>query len=544
MIVTIYRTFCIAFFNKDYDLCMFVSRQNRVLFILFLIVYAISALITYHVSRNLLDEDASAELLLAKCIYDERSLLPSDWYFGNEYRVNFQLILAPLFAFFSDWGIVRFVGVMIMQILLVCSFIFMLWQAKMQPSAILTGCILILLPWCVAYGRIVLYHCYYTPCLIFSFLILGLFFRVYCTNSKPTAVILFFICLLSCLNGIRQFYAFFIPFCAVGLWRFLRNNDRKMFFLSLVCMIFGFFGLIINKTVIMERIHVGNVNETKYAFNGLSSIFLTVFAILRQFSYRSNVVRTSFLGFMSLAGIATAVFSVFSSAKGLLFEKNWNKQILKGFLFVQLLWNMLVFLFYVPPHFSRYDYSRYLLTASIWVIPLFCCLFEEKRTLLRRVVYWAVLGIFVGNSLLNFAFFGDPEKFSQDYDGLSYTSTSVVKKYANPIHFIQSQEYDLGYAVCDANVLTEKLNGLPIVWLNKTSDGLVYLNLLTRRSFRNVVSDKAFFIGTYDDAASFRAEIAKEEAIQVYSDGEIFIYTLMDQSKFKHHIDIQSYKIN
>ena len=229
------------------------------------------------------------------------------------------------------------------------------------------------------------------------------------------------------------------------------------------------------------------------------------------------------------------------SGKALFTEKNSTLQVLKGMLLVQLAINFVTFLFYEPPHSSRYDYSRYLVPSSVWVVPLLCCMAEEKKTLLRHWLYAVICAVFIGNGMLNAAFFRDPDRFTQDYDGLAYHTTDTVEIYSGAADFLQKNGYDLGYAVYDANVLIEKMNGLPVVWLDKTVDGgLIYRDLLTRRSYREISGKKPFFIGFQNEAASFRALPCSEGSEPVFSDDNVYIYELKDQAAFKEYLDLHS----
>ena len=518
------------------------SQKIKLFSIIFVIVFLFSVFITNHVTRNLLDEDTSGDLLLANCMYEEKTLIPEDWFFGNEFRIYSQLLWVPFFALFSDWGTVRFCGTFVILLLYLASFVFMMRSARLKKSTVLFGCILLLLPYCVVYGRIILYHSHYTMYITFAFLILGLIFRITDEETKkrrmgrliPLAVC----CVFSSLSGIREIYIFLGPLCALTFWQLIVNRKRDFLLPSLFCLMMGIAGWMINHFVILDMIHVGVENASKIEFKGMSKVYMTLFAIFRQFGYRSGINRMSFLGIMSLAGVAVSVYVLIRSGESLVAEQDGKLQILKGLLMVQLAINFATFLFYEPPHVSRYDYSRYLVPSSVWVIPLLCCSFEENKAVFRRILYIGMCCIFIGNGLINLAFFQNSNHFTQDYDGLAYHSTSTVKNYAGAVAFIQNEGYDLGYAVNDANVLIEKMNGLPVVWLEKTVDGgLIYRDLLTRKSFREIPAQKTFFLGSYNDVSSFRALPCSEGSELVFSEGDVYIYELADQTVLKTYLD-------
>lgn len=518
------------------------SQKIRLFSVIFLIVFSLSVFVTNHVTRNLLDEDTSGDLLLANCMYDEKTLIPEDWFFGNEFRIYSQLIWAPFFALFSDWGTVRFCGTLVIQLLYLASFVFMMRSARLKKSTILFGCILLLLPYCVVYGRIILYHSHYTMYITFVFLILGLIFRITGGKTKKNRVVpgilLAVCCIFSSLSGIREIYIFLGPLCALTFWQLIVNRKKDFLLPSLFCLMMGVAGWMINRFVILDMIHVGVENASKIEFKGISKVYMTLFAVFRQFGYRSGVNRLSFLGIMSLAGIAVTVYVLIRSGEALIVERDGKRQILRGLLLVQLAINFVTFLFYEPPHVSRYDYSRYLVPSSVWVIPLLCCSFEENRALFRRIMYIGMCCVFIGNGLINLVFFQNSNHFSQDYDGLAYHATDTVEKYSGAAAFIQNEGYDLGYAVNDANVLIEKMNGLPVVWLEKTVDGgMIYRDLLTRKSFRELPAQKTFFLGSFNDVSSFRALPCSEGSELVFSEGDVYIYELAEQTVLKAYLD-------
>ena len=55
--------------------------------LVFLLSALASAAITWYISGNLLDADASSELVLAKHLADTRQLLTRDWVYSTELRV-------------------------------------------------------------------------------------------------------------------------------------------------------------------------------------------------------------------------------------------------------------------------------------------------------------------------------------------------------------------------------------------------------------------------------------------------------------------------
>lgn len=128
----------------------------------------------------LIDGDASSEMVLANHLYQTRRILSRDWFYSTEIRlIEVDDLLFPvLFNFFTDWTSIRIIGTLLSQLLLVLSFIYMMRQAKKPLSSIFLGSALLLTPYNVAYGRIVLYQYMYVGKIMLGFLQLGLFFDI------------------------------------------------------------------------------------------------------------------------------------------------------------------------------------------------------------------------------------------------------------------------------------------------------------------------------------------------------------------------------
>ena len=98
--------------------------------LIFILAAAICFSTTVTTSLNLLDSDASSELVLANHLHETGNVLSDDWYYSTELRVlNTQLIFAPLFGLFSSWRRVRLAGTLLLQLILVASYGYMIWQA-------------------------------------------------------------------------------------------------------------------------------------------------------------------------------------------------------------------------------------------------------------------------------------------------------------------------------------------------------------------------------------------------------------------------------
>ena len=89
---------------------------------LLLTVMVLSGITVFHTSQNVLDSDAAAEMVLSHHLASEGKLLSQDWFYSTELRVfHVQLIFVTLLKFIPDWSLVRFIGTMFLQLLLLAS---------------------------------------------------------------------------------------------------------------------------------------------------------------------------------------------------------------------------------------------------------------------------------------------------------------------------------------------------------------------------------------------------------------------------------------
>ena len=512
-------------------------KKTVVLLAVMLIVFCGSVAAVRHLSMNVLDNDTSGEMLLSHCIYEEKSPICSDWNYSTEYRITNQVVFALLFAVFDAWIDVRIIGILVIEIILVLSFIFMMYGAGLKTDSVLFGAILIMLPYCVAYGRIVLFYGFYAPYLIFMFLDFGCFFRCLNNGQKHRslwAAALFIFSLLGCVSGVRQFFITMVPMAALALLFWIRTKKSKPLIITLLSLSGGAAGLLIYRLVIMKAVSLHAETLTKIVFKGVSEVFIVIFTVLRQFGYRSGINKFSFLGMMSFGGILVTGYVLLCSFTALIKENDEKAFYLKGMVFAAVTINCFLFLFAELPYNEAYDYSRYLTPASVWCVPLFCVLFERKQQMILRVLYGFILVIFVGNGVINLCFLENPSHFSQEFDGLSFRETADIGIYGKELDFIRAGGYELGYAFSDPNVISEKLNGLPVVPIEVRNDDIVYFDWLTRKSFRDTPADKAFLCARPNEAGTFLAYPISDYANYAFTDnGEWIVFEITDLDAFK-----------
>ena len=213
---------------------------------------------TWQYGAQWLDSDDSAEMILAELLSREGGILSKNWYYSTELRVlNTQLVMAPLFCFFSDWHIVRTLGTGILLVILLLSFLFLCRSLKLGKKLIFFAP-LIVWPFSREYIQFVLYGLFYIPPLVIIFLTLAL-----CLNSSPSLKNLryFALVLLSFiagLGGIRLVVVCYLPLLAAtltSLFPCIRSNNlitKSFLFRSLFAAAAAVAGFFVNCKILVQ----------------------------------------------------------------------------------------------------------------------------------------------------------------------------------------------------------------------------------------------------------------------------------------------------
>ena len=521
--------------NSVYDIISDMKIRDTLLLIL-LIVFLSSVSVITHLSNNTLDNDASGEMVLSHCLFENKSPVCDDWTYGTEFRINNQIVFSLLFFLFNDWITVRIVGTLIIELMLLFSFVFMMHSVRVKTESILFGAILLLLPYCVAYGRIVLYFSFYAPYITFMFIICGCYFK-YLDENKKWWVLTFLFTFISCTNGIRQFFTTVAPLLVLHFLLCLKRRDWKYIYKIFPVFFGGISGLLFFYLFILKIVHLEQGAGINIKYKGISELFIVIFSIMRQFGYRSGIPKFTFLWFMSLAGIFVMIYAVYHSITKVLTAKTDSLAIIYGMLPVTLLLNAVTFVLFDLPYNQRYDYARYLTPASVWCIPLFTlisCRIKNKKS---SYSFSLIMIIFIGNSIINYCFLHNPNYFSQEYDGLPFRDTSDIGIYRESLNYLRNNKFELGYVFSDANVLTEKLNGVPVIPLEEKNHQIVYLDLLTRKKYREIDTQNVFLFAKYTEAASFLSYPISDFAELVNTEqNEAFIYRITSPEVFREYL--------
>ena len=532
------------------------------LLFLMIITFVLSVKVTRRATNLMVEGDASAEMVLSHSLSKTHEILSHDWIYGAELRVvHTQLVYSLLFNYFDDWGRVRFYGTVFMHSLLILSFTFMMKQAKHSWNAIFLGCAMIIMPFNVVYGRIVLYQTFYLPNIIFGFLSIGLLFSaIRCIEKSNTLLYglsLFILCVisfLSGLNGVRFIADIILPVLLISfLYIILKNsfdigqNKIKsiLYYIALFLMtISGLFGFFVNKGILSKQ-------YTYSAFSDRMLTYRTYFepsimkCVLHQFGFKTNVPLFSFIGFSSLAGLLVVIFCIFCSF--IPFTSKRKNISIDVFLFRKMMITVFICIITEMYLLGGLEITpRYFISASIWMIPLLCSYSDEfsntKIKTPRSIIYLICLIIIICNGVLNMSFFLNPDGIAkQPYEGLPYTNPNMIRDLKRSLEFIEKNEYQFGYApYWEATTITEKTNGLPVGGFTVEGDKIVPAQVLTLRSYDTLPADKVFLLLDVTNAQYFPDFDVSFEWSEVYRDIHYVIYDIPNLEHMREYLSQQN----
>jgi len=530
---------------------------------LFVIVLCLSFYTTWQTSLYCLDGDASSELVLAHHLNETGRILSSDWYYSTELRVlNTQLVFAPLFSIFSDWTMVRFVGAMILQGLLVLSFFYLGRQAKLSWGARFLGGALLLLPVSTSYGRIVLYHSYYMPHIILGFMIVALFLSTlnHWNNRhiRIASLRLALLCALSFgsgLGGVRQGIITHIPLLFLILA--LAFQDAKSMQLGKAfcshggCIASACLALLFFVLGYLVNVHFLSLHFSFSSYNDLSLNLIDpvqlpdiLYGLLHAFGLRQNVRILSLTGLLSVSAVFSFLFCITQSIRFLTGAQKTSAMSLKflSLLFLSALIVMLCVFLLVD---SYWAFPLYLLPVTVWCVPLISILYDAMQLRatqqLRSDICLLLTVLFLLlNGLVNSCFFASNGKhFSQNYEGIAYSDITLAKKLEAPVAFLLENGYKLGYSqFWTANPVTEMSDGriqMINLLIHMNDRPLSIYKWLTLQSTIDTATDKTFLMLTsYYNRAYVTMDIPDHGKL-VYDDGEFVIYHFDDPDVLRNY---------
>lgn len=544
--------------------------RNRLLqywpVILFLLSFAASVITTYYVTKNIIDSDASSELVLSHYLaHTDDFLLSRDWFYSTELRVlNTQLIYSAMFRLFSDWSFVRFCSAMVMQVILLISCGFLLHEAGFGKKEFFLSGSLLLFPISVTYGRIVLYHCYYIPHLALSFFLVGLTLgfakplRLRSWRPWIRLALLALFSFLGGLGGVRQLLITHVPLLlCIVFFCFLedaKEADRsKSSFLSpgnlpleiaaLAGALFSFAGLKVNTGILAQHYSFDQQTDLLIGLLPPEEFASVAYGFFHHFGFRQKLPLLSLMGILSIGGIFAGGYCIYLSLRRFLAHADAPdiRRNLVRLLFLSVTVVTLA-VFVICGKDGNYYYVLYLVFSLPWAVLLLASQLTELPRgthILRsaRLLPIAAVLILLANGFVNMLFFNGNEKFKQPYEGLRYSNMHVKDSLAGAVAFVTENGYDLGYATFwNCNVVSEITDGrvrMVCVSLISKQSRVVYRDWLNFRSYRELPAEKSFMLITVSELKNFKQTEAYENCELVYRDKNYCVFDILHQTRFR-----------
>lgn len=523
--------------------------------LVFLLAAAICFSTTVATSLNLLDSDASSELVLANHLHETGNVLSDDWYYSTELRVlNTQLIFAPLFGLFSSWRRVRLAGTLLLQLMLVASYGYVIWQAGRDKKTFFLGSAMLLLPISVCYGRIALTHSYYIPHIAISFFTVGHFLG--CINAlrkqgrtRSICLTVYLLLYLSlslggALGGFRQPAITQAPLCLMALvvlWKARSPEQTRQGVHLLVLALCGtaaaLVGLKINEHwhSIYHFTSFGQVELNLITPEGLYDL---LFGLLHQFGFRRGVPAMSVLGLLSIAGAGVCISFLWISVRVVREEElaqTAGTNLLRLMLPCGMALGIVLFLLNIFPR----DSERYLIPYSVWLIPLLCEMIFHCPV--RKLMACVVCAVCLCNGLINARFLAEPTRRHQHYEGLTWTDTQSVERYSPVRDYLLAEGYDLGYCTFwNGNLLTEMSDGqlrFCNLDVDKDTDELIQYNWLMLESNRSFPAQKPFLLLNERDLSRLNADYLNQRFRLVHTIDAFRIYEPIDLAAWRAELE-------
>lgn len=406
-----------------------------------------------------LDSDLSSDLILARQINKEGTILTPNWYYSTDLRVlHTQLVFAPLFSVFTDWHVIRLFGTIILFGILLLSYFYFCRQTGLSRIFPWTAPML-LMPLSNNYSYIMLIGACYIPHAAITFVVFGLVFHILRSEIKWKRFLLLgaasVISFMAGMGGMRQLLIFYIPLflCALVLWcmkAFMPEEppspegtctwQTRFFVIVAVIVCFSLIGCLYNAKVLSQIYSFRQYDSIKFQAFSFDRLETLILGFLDVLGYRSGgkIFSTHLLynvscGLMVLTLIASFVYLCGKHA-GL----NRNEQIVVIFSVGAIVVFTLFYLLTNMKFLSRYMIPN--LLPALPVVGIFALKLPWKRQ--AKATVCALLAILI--TVSSFMLLSQRSE-ERDANKLKSIAGKLV-----------SEGYHAGYAsFWHANVLTE-----------------------------------------------------------------------------------------
>lgn len=393
----------------------FVKKHSDLIgWVLLACLFIVMNIDIYFKLDQTMESDFASELVLAKLLAKEKSIISTSWFYSTELRVvNSNLISMPLFLFINDWHIVRILTMAIMEIILFFGYYYLAKQLEIKH-----------IPWIALlvvgatsneYYKFVLLCSSYIPHVVLAFISMGLIINIFKNKNKKNAIIkLSILLLLAYIGGLestRLMSITYIPLVATSiLYCFIKQYDNlkngtfnfhdETVQLIIVCVLgfmFSFAGAITN-TFILPKLGYSYKLDTAriyYTDINISQLGEVLSGWLKVFGYQSNNLEVLTLWQIIIKPLFVVMFvlvvwSIINIIKNK--ENKYNKYEFFIALFMIVGGCILTLLFAFTSAWYR---NRYLLPVSVFSIFTIAIFLSHYKIEWQKWSFIVLLSVYV-----------------------------------------------------------------------------------------------------------------------------------------------------
>lgn len=421
---------------------------------------------------NFITADDSSELILAKLLAEENSIMTTNWYYSTEIRVfSIQLIYAFFFHFTDNWHLVRMLSLIALHIIYLAAIFYFCKALKIKQYFPFIASFMIL-PFSDDYVHLVVKGIYYIPCIAITLVTIGVIEQIFTVHERKKQVILmiaaFILAVLSSMGGLRQISVLYLPLFVACVIDYLPKLKEKVFksnwlLIAFILFIGSAIGYMINAKVLANIYHFKTWSSLGFVSFSFGKLEQLVNGFLSEFGYSLGNVLSATLILNFICGILILLI-VFALVKGIK-AKDDDPVYYRYAIFV--VFQFVIFLLLYS--FTDMEYvNRYYVPVTTMCIPLlFLCIEHECKEFRFQYALGTVLVMMA--FVLSIPFY-------------KYLKTSNVNDEYRLIceKLIENECYN-GYSTFwNSNILTELTNGKIEVWdignAGENLSGYTYIN--------------------------------------------------------------------
>jgi hypothetical protein len=489
------------------------------------------SILSYKYGWRFLNSDHSSHMVLGKLLANENTFVSRNWYSSTEMAlIGPNLITMPLFKLlgrYENWKLLRALFVLLSNLIMISSYLFMASQIKIQTKWIIITCNFLIMPLSWVYFDMVTFSGSYTFAIAMLFCCLGLFIKLAChTSTTRTSLpefILFTLLLFAIgVQGIRYLLNLNIPLLITCVYYYSKMKQEKKYFLFLGCysLIISGIGFVVNNLLHsyynFSSYEVMNMDQL--AANLFPKLGEIIYYLVNFFGFSYGYPVLSINGLFSVIAIIGTFFlfrAVLKSLNQIKMQDNTGIQLaehkfITSFFIISVIFNLFVFIV-----IEQKITDRYFIPFMVFFIPLIAVFFEHAEKSyghLKRIAIFSGIILFISGQSLIIC----KREYRQD-------------KYSNSnrngyIQYLLDKQLESGLATFwNANITTELSNG-KIEILGLTPDlTLRPYYWLTPMRYKNFIYQGKFLLLTRKEWKNIRLKYPFTQSDLYYEDNNFII---------------------